>query len=152
VSVFTIAPGNGHRTREPTGRCPGVDRGQTGCGRTSDRARGSTGATNRETAAAFNNPDYVSIVIGNYRWRQSRYPSEPEYAGIETKLQQAPTIAVPTITIDGAQDPFTPPGNGAAYRDRFTGTYDHRVFDCGHNVPQEAPRAFARAVMDADRF
>jgi pimeloyl-ACP methyl ester carboxylesterase len=108
--------------------------------------------TYAQTAAAFNNPDYVSIVIGNYRWRQSRYPSEPEYAGIETKLQQAPTIAVPTITIDGAQDPFTPPGNGAAYRDRFTGTYDHRVFDCGHNVPQEAPRAFARAVMDADRF
>jgi pimeloyl-ACP methyl ester carboxylesterase len=59
---------------------------------------------------------------------------------------------VPTITIDGAQDPFTPTGNGSAYRARFTGTYDHRVFAVGHNVPQEDPRGFARAVMDADRL
>lgn len=111
----------------------------------------STGTYN-QTAAAFNNPDYVSIVIGNYRWRQSLYPAEPEYASIEKKLQTAPAIAVPTITIDGRYDPFTPPGNGAAYRDKFTGKYDHRTFKVGHNVPQEAPRAFAQAVMDVDRF
>jgi pimeloyl-ACP methyl ester carboxylesterase len=105
-----------------------------------------------QTAAAFSNPDYVTIVIGNYRWRQGLYASEPEYASIEDKLQKSPVIAVPTITIDGQHDPFTPPGNGAAYRDKFTGTYEHRVFPVGHNVPQEAPGAFALAVLDADHF
>jgi pimeloyl-ACP methyl ester carboxylesterase len=107
-------------------------------------------ATYDQTAAAFNNPDYVSIVIGNYRWRQSLYPAEPEYASIEAKLQQAPAIAVPTITIDGKYDPFTPAGDGAAYRDKFTGKYEHRVLPVGHNVPQEAPAAFAQAVIDVD--
>jgi pimeloyl-ACP methyl ester carboxylesterase len=105
-----------------------------------------------QTAAAFNNPDYVTIVIGNYRWRQGLYPAEPEYASLENKLQLAPAIAVPTITVDGKQDPFTPAGNGSAYRDKFTGKYEHRVFDVGHNVPQEAPRAFAQAVIDAGRL
>jgi pimeloyl-ACP methyl ester carboxylesterase len=108
--------------------------------------------TYNQTAVAFNNPDYVSIVIGNYRWRQSLYPAEPQYASLENKLQLAPAIAVPTITIDGEQDPFTPPGDGAAYRDHFTGRYEHRVFAVGHNVPQEAPEAFARAVIDADHL
>jgi pimeloyl-ACP methyl ester carboxylesterase len=64
----------------------------------------------------------------------------------------APAIAVPTITVDGKYDPFTPPGDGAAYRAHFTGKYDHRTFDVGHNVPQEAPQAFAQAVADVDRF
>ena len=109
-----------------------------------------TTQTYDQTAAAFNNPDYVAIVIGNYRWRLGLYPAEPEYAAIEAKLQTGPAIAVPTITIDGKYDPFTPPGNGAAYRDKFTGPYEHRVFDVGHNVPQEAPLAFAQAVMDVD--
>jgi pimeloyl-ACP methyl ester carboxylesterase len=108
--------------------------------------------TYAQTAAAFNNPDYVKIVIGNYRWRQSLYPSEPEYASLENRLQKAPVIAVPTITIDGEYDPFTPPGNGAAYRAKFTGKYDHRTFKVGHNVPQEAPHAFAKAVIDVDRL
>jgi pimeloyl-ACP methyl ester carboxylesterase len=105
-----------------------------------------------QTAAAFNNPDFVAITIGNYRWRQSLYPAEPEYASIEAILQQAPTIGVPAITIDGQHDPFTPAGNGSAYRDHFTGKYQHRVFDVGHNVPQEAPQAFAQAVVDVDYF
>jgi pimeloyl-ACP methyl ester carboxylesterase len=104
------------------------------------------------TAAAFSNPDYVAIVIGNYRWRLGLAPGEAEYASIERKLQQAPVISVPTITIDGQHDPFTPPGNGAAYRDHFTGKYEHRAFPVGHNVPQEAPREFAQAVLDVDRF
>lgn len=104
--------------------------------------------TYKQTAAAFNNPDYVSIVIGNYRWRQGRYPSEPEYASIENRLQKTPVIAVPTITIDGKDDPFTPPGNGASYRQYFTGKYDHRTFNVGHNLPQEAPLAFAQIVFD----
>jgi pimeloyl-ACP methyl ester carboxylesterase len=73
-------------------------------------------------------------------------------ASIEARLQASPVIAVPAITIDGVHDPFTPAGNGAAYRDKFTGKYDHRTFDAGHNVPHEAPRAFARAVIDVGRL
>jgi pimeloyl-ACP methyl ester carboxylesterase len=109
-------------------------------------------ATYDRTAAAFNNPDFVRIVIGNYRWRQGRYPREPQYASIESKLQKTPAIAVPTITIDGKHDPFTPPGNGAAYRSHFTGKYEHRDLDVGHNVPQEAPREFAQAVVDVSHL
>jgi pimeloyl-ACP methyl ester carboxylesterase len=109
-------------------------------------------ATYDRTAAAFSNPDYVSIVIGNYRWRLSLAKAEPQYASIEDRLQRAPVIAVPTITIDGEYDPFTPPGHGAAYRDRFGGQYAHETLPVGHNVPQEAPQAFSEAVMKADRF
>jgi pimeloyl-ACP methyl ester carboxylesterase len=109
-------------------------------------------ATYAQTADSFNNQDYVKIVIGNYRWRQSLYPSEPEYASEERRLQKSPVIAVPTITIDGKYDPFTPAGNGSAYRAQFSGKYDHRTFGVGHNVPQEAPHAFAKAVVDADHL
>jgi pimeloyl-ACP methyl ester carboxylesterase len=109
-------------------------------------------ATYNQSAVAFNNPDYVPIVIGNYRWRQSLYPSEPEYASIENKLQKAPDIAVPTITIDGEYDPFTPAGDGTAYRDKFTGIYAHETVAVGHNLPQEAPEAFAAAIVKADHF
>jgi len=106
-----------------------------------------------QTVAAFtSNPDFVPIVIGNYRWRLSLAAAEPEYAALESRLQKAPAIAVPTITIDGKDDPFTPSGDGSAYRSHFTGKYEHRTFDVGHNVPQEAPREFARAVVDADRL
>jgi pimeloyl-ACP methyl ester carboxylesterase len=108
-------------------------------------------ATYARTAAAFDNPDYEAIVIGNYRWRQSLIPAEPEYAELESELQKAPKIAVPTITIDGRYDPFTPAGDGSSYRDHFTGRYQHRTFDVGHNVPQEAPLEFAQAVVDASR-
>ncbi|MET9268287.1 alpha/beta hydrolase [Kribbella sp. NPDC003557] len=108
-------------------------------------------ATYARTAAAFGNPDWEAIVIGNYRWRQSLIPAEPEYAELEANLQNAPKIAVPTITIDGRHDPFTPAGDGSSYRDHFIGRYEHRTFDVGHNVPQEAPREFARAVVDASR-
>ena len=109
-------------------------------------------ATYNTTAAAFNNPDYVAIIIDNYRWRLDLVPGDPRYAAIEKKLDAAPTIAVPTITVDGKYDPFTPPGDGALYRAHFTGKYDHRTFDVGHNVPQEAPQAFAQTVIDVDRF
>lgn len=111
-----------------------------------------TTAAYAKTAAAFGNDDFVPIIIGNYRWRLGLYPAEAEYAGIERRLQQAPVIAVPAITIDGKYDPFTPAGDGAAYRAKFTGKYDHRVLDVGHNVPQEAPRGFAQAVIDAASF
>src|SRR5206468_247694 len=109
-------------------------------------------ATYDRTAAAFANPDFVPIVIGNYRWRLGLAPAEPGYAAIGNRLQAAPDIAVPTITIDGAHDPFTPAGNGSAYRAKFTGKYDHRVLDVGHNVPQEDPHGFAQAVVDADHL
>lgn len=109
-------------------------------------------ATYARTAAAFDNRDYEAIVLGNYRWRQSLIRPEPEYTVFEKKLQNAPKIAVPTITIDGKYDPFTPDGDGSSYRVHFTGKYQHRTFDVGHNVPQEAPRDFTQAVVDADRL
>ncbi|NUP43011.1 MAG: alpha/beta hydrolase [Streptomyces sp.] len=109
-------------------------------------------ATFDRTAAAFENPDYVSIVIDNYRWRLGLAKGEPRYAAIEERLAAAPVIKVPTITIDGAYDPFTPPGNGSAYRKKFVGKYAHQTLKVGHNVPQEAPRAFAAAVVEVDGF
>ncbi|MEV7391082.1 alpha/beta hydrolase [Streptomyces sp. NPDC091215] len=107
-------------------------------------------ATFDRTAAAFNNPDYVSIVIDNYRWRLGLAKGESRYDGLEKRLAAAPVITVPTITIDGAHDPFTPPGNGSAYRKKFTGAYAHRTLNVGHNVPQEDPQGFTAAVMAAD--
>ncbi|WP_220039685.1 alpha/beta hydrolase [Nonomuraea aridisoli] len=110
-------------------------------------------ATFERTAAAFTNPDWVPIVIHNYRWRLSLAKGEPRYDAVERRLAAAPRIAVPTITLDAELDPFTPAGGGASYRDRFTGAYEHRTLQgVGHNVPQEAPEAFARAVIDADRL
>ncbi|WP_377272994.1 alpha/beta fold hydrolase [Peterkaempfera sp. SMS 1(5)a] len=105
------------------------------------------------TAAAFDNPDYVSIVVFNYRWRLSLVKGEPQYDDIERRLAQGPAIARPAITLDGEVDPFTPAGNGSLYRNKFTGRYAHRTLKgIGHNVPQEAPEAFAQAIVDVDRF
>jgi pimeloyl-ACP methyl ester carboxylesterase len=110
-------------------------------------------ATFDQTAMAFDNPDYVSIVIFNYRWRLGLVKGQPRYFGIENRLAKGPVIHVPTITLDGELDPFTPPGNGAAYRAKFAGKYAHRTLKgIGHNVPQEAPHAFAEAIMEVDRF
>jgi pimeloyl-ACP methyl ester carboxylesterase len=109
-------------------------------------------ATYDATAAAFDNPDYVAIIIDNYRWRLDLVPGDPRYAAIEKKLDAAPAIAVPTVTVDGQHDPFTPPGDGAAYRAHFTGKYAHHTLPVGHNVPQEDPRGFARAVVQADHL
>ncbi|AGP52697.1 hypothetical protein M271_05350 [Streptomyces rapamycinicus NRRL 5491] len=110
-------------------------------------------ATFDRTAAAFDNPDDVPIVVHNYRWRLGLAKGDPRYDRLEARLAAAPGIAVPTITLDGELDPFTPAGDGAAYRDKFTGPYDHRTLKgIGHNVPQEAPEAFAEAVLDVDRF
>jgi pimeloyl-ACP methyl ester carboxylesterase len=108
-------------------------------------------ATFERTATAFGNPDWVSIVIHNYRWRLGLAEGDPRYDGLEKRLAKGPLIGVPTITLDGEKDPFTPDGDGAGYRDRFTGRYAHRTLNgIGHNVPQEAPHAFAQAVIDAD--
>ncbi|MDC2957266.1 alpha/beta hydrolase [Streptomyces gilvifuscus] len=110
-------------------------------------------ATFERTAAAFDNPDYAAVVVHNYRWRLGLADGERRYDGLERRLAGRPTIGVPTITLDPERDPFTAPGGGSAYRDRFTGAYEHRTLTgVGHNVPQEAPTAFARAVVDADRL
>ncbi|ANP53013.1 pimeloyl-ACP methyl ester carboxylesterase [Streptomyces griseochromogenes] len=110
-------------------------------------------ATFARTAAAFDNPDYAAIVIHNYRWRLSVADGERRYDRYEEKLATAPSIAVPTITLDPEKDPFTLPGDGSMYRDKFTGKYEHRTLTgIGHNLPQEAPTAFAQAVVDADRL
>ncbi|MGW6093647.1 alpha/beta fold hydrolase [Streptomyces sp. NPDC055157] len=110
-------------------------------------------ATFERTAAAFENPDYADIVIHNYRWRLSLADGERRYDRFEKQLAARPVIAVPAITLDAEHDPFTAPGDGSSYRDRFIGKYDHRTLKgIGHNVPQEAPTAFAQAVIDVDHF
>ncbi|GAA1953132.1 alpha/beta fold hydrolase [Kitasatospora viridis] len=110
-------------------------------------------ATFARTAAAFDNPDYPAIVIHNYRWRLGLADGERQYDQYERQLQARPVITVPTVTLDAELDPFTAPGDGAAYRDRFTGPYQHHTLaGIGHNLPQEAPGAFARAVLTADRL
>lgn len=110
-------------------------------------------ATFERTATAFENPDYPAIVIHNYRWRLSLAEGERRYDRYEDELALAPAIAVPTITLDPERDPFTAPGDGAAYRSKFTGKYEHRTLTgIGHNLPQEAPTAFAQAVVDVAHF
>jgi pimeloyl-ACP methyl ester carboxylesterase len=100
------------------------------------------------TAASFENPDHVAIVIHNYRWRLGLAAGDPSIADVENKLQNYPIIAVPTVTIGSDFDGAT--ADGAAYRDKFSGPYAHRMLTgIGHNVPQEAPQAFAQAVVDA---
>jgi pimeloyl-ACP methyl ester carboxylesterase len=110
-------------------------------------------ATFERTATAFENPDYAAIVIHNYRWRLGLADGERRYDRYERLLATRPVIEVPTITLDAERDPFTAPGNGASYRDRFVGAYEHRTLNgIGHNVPQEAPSAFAQAVVDVDHL
>jgi pimeloyl-ACP methyl ester carboxylesterase len=109
-------------------------------------------ATFDRTAASFDNPDHVDIVIHNYRWRIGLAEGEAKYDDLERRLAAAPPIAVPTITLEGDSNGAPHPEPGA-YRSKFTGAYEHRVVQgAGHNLPQEAPRAFARAVVDADHF
>jgi pimeloyl-ACP methyl ester carboxylesterase len=108
-------------------------------------------ATYDRTAAAFDNPDHVAIVVHNYRWRLGLAQGEARYDALERKLAEAPVIAVPAITIasdfDGAR------ADGKAYANKFSGRYAHRILQgIGHDVPQEAPEAFAQAVIDADRL
>ncbi|MFL5500106.1 MAG: alpha/beta fold hydrolase [Gemmatimonadaceae bacterium] len=106
-------------------------------------------ATYDRTAASFNNPDHVKIVIHNYRWRLSIADGEAKYADLEQKLFDRPNISVPTITV--ASDFDGAAADGKAYANKFTGKYSHRVLDgIGHNVPQEDPHAFAQAVIDVD--
>ena len=107
------------------------------------------GATFGRSAAAFDNPDHVAVVIHNYRWRLGLADGERHYDAIEARLAAAPTIGVPAITMEGDANgaPHPPP---EAYRAKFTGKYEHRTVSggIGHNLPQEAPEAFAKAVID----
>ena len=106
-------------------------------------------ATFDRSAAAFDNPDHVDIVIHNYRWRQGLAKGEARYDDLEARLATAPAITVPTITMEGDANgaPHPPP---SAYAAKFTGKYEHRDVGggVGHNLPQEAPQAFAKAVVD----
>jgi pimeloyl-ACP methyl ester carboxylesterase len=110
-------------------------------------------ATFERSAAAFDNPDHVEIVIHNYRWRQGLARGEAKYDDLEQRLALAPVITVPTITMEGDANgaPHPPP---SAYAAKFSGKYANRTIGggVGHNLPQEAPQAFAQAVIDADRL
>ena len=106
-------------------------------------------ATFDRSAAAFDNPDHVNIVIHNYRWRLGLAAGEPKYDEWETRLAQGPIIGVPTITLEGDAN-GAPHADSASYAKKFSGKYSHRVIEggVGHNLPQEAPRAFAEAVIE----
>jgi pimeloyl-ACP methyl ester carboxylesterase len=107
-------------------------------------------ATFERSAAAFNNPDHVAIVIHNYRWRLDLAEGEPKYADQEKRLAAAPAIAVPTITLEGDAN-GAPHADPSTYAKKFTGKYEHRTIKggIGHNLPQEAPQAFAEAIVNA---
>ena len=106
-------------------------------------------ATYERSAAAFDNPDHVAVVIHNYRWRMGLADGEARYADLESKLAAAPVITVPTITMEGDAN-GAPHPKPEAYRAKFTGKYEHRTLTggIGHNLPQEAPQAFAQAILD----
>jgi pimeloyl-ACP methyl ester carboxylesterase len=110
-------------------------------------------ATFERSAAALDNPDHVAIAVHNYRWRLGLAAGEPKYDALEDRLAQLPAIGVATITMEGDANgaPHPPP---EAYAKRFTGRYEHRLITggIGHNLPQEAPRAFAQAVIDVAGF
>jgi pimeloyl-ACP methyl ester carboxylesterase len=110
-------------------------------------------ATFNRSVASFDNADHVSIVIHNYRWRIGLVAGEPQYDDLEKQLADSPVIAVPTITLEGDAN-GAPHPEPSAYRAKFTGKYTHRTVagGVGHNLPQEAPKAFAEAVVDVDRY
>jgi pimeloyl-ACP methyl ester carboxylesterase len=106
-------------------------------------------ATFDRSAASFDNPDHSDIVIHNYRWRLGLAEGEAEYATLENRLAEAPVITVPTITLEGDAN-GAPHPKPSVYAKQFTGKYSHRMIEggIGHNLPQEAPEAFAKAVID----
>ena len=110
-------------------------------------------ATFERSAASLENPDHVAIVIHNYRWRLGLVEGEAEYDELEKRLAEAPVITVPAITLEGdANGAFHP--DPSAYAGKFSGKYSHRTIEggIGHNLPQEAPEAFAQAVIDVDAY
>ena len=109
-------------------------------------------ATFDRTAKAFDNPDHVSVVIHNYRWRLGLAEGESKYDDLERQLAAGPPIAVPTITLEGDAN-GAPHPDPASYAKKFSGKYTHRLLNggIGHNLPQEAPRAFADAILELGR-
>jgi len=110
-------------------------------------------ATFDRSAVSFDNPDHVSIVIHNYRWRLALADGEPKYEALDKKLAEFPVITVPTITLEGDAN-GAPHAEPASYAKKFSGRYSHRLIKggIGHNLPQEAPTAFAQAVIDVDAY
>jgi len=110
-------------------------------------------ATFNRSAVAFDNPDHVDISIHNYRWRLGLAEGEAQYDPLEKRLAQGPIISVPTITLEGDANGAPHPDPGV-YAKKFSGKYAHRLISggVGHNLPQEAPEAFAKAVVDVDRY
>ena len=106
-------------------------------------------ATFDRSAASFDNPDHVAVVIHNYRWRLDLAKGEPRYDDLEKRLAEAPVISVPTITMEGDAN-GAPHPDPSAYRNKFSGRYEHRTITggIGHNLPQEAPQEFAEALVD----
>jgi pimeloyl-ACP methyl ester carboxylesterase len=110
-------------------------------------------ATFARSAASLDNPDHVSIVIHNYRWRLGLAEGEPKYADLEKRLAEAPVITVPTITLEGDAN-GAPHPDPSSYAKKFSGKYAHRLVQggIGHNLPQEAPKAFADAILEVDGY
>ena len=109
-------------------------------------------ATFERTAVSFDNPDFVDVVIHSYRVRYGYVPGDPALAAIERKLAAKPPIGVPAITLQGEAPGTTPPEASAGHERFFTGPYQRRIIPLvGHNVPQEAPRETAQAVMELVR-
>ena len=110
-------------------------------------------ATFDRSAASFDNPDHVSIVIHNYRWRLGLADGEPEYDDLEQRLAKGPVITVPTITLEGDANGAPHPDPGS-YASKFLGNYSHRLIKggIGHNLPQEAPQAFTEAIVEVDGY
>ena len=110
-------------------------------------------ATFDRSAASFDNPDHVAIVIHNYRWRLALAEGEPKYDDLERRLAEGPVITVPTITLEGDAN-GAPHLEASSYAKKFSGKYSHRLISggIGHNLPQEAPQAFAQAIVDVDAY
>ncbi|HWU81332.1 MAG TPA: alpha/beta hydrolase, partial [Caulobacter sp.] len=110
-------------------------------------------ATFARSAASLGNPDHVAITVHNYRWRLGLAQGEARYDALEQKLATAPVITVPTITLEGDAN-GAPHPDPAAYAKKFVGRYAHRTITggIGHNLPQEAPKAFARALVDVAKL
>jgi pimeloyl-ACP methyl ester carboxylesterase len=110
-------------------------------------------ATFDRSAASLDNPDHVAIVIHNYRWRLGLAEGEPKYDDLEKRLAAGPVITVPTITLEGDAN-GAPHPDANVYAKKFSGPYEHRIIEggIGHNLPQEAPQAFADAVIDVHGF
>jgi pimeloyl-ACP methyl ester carboxylesterase len=110
-------------------------------------------ATFDRSAASFDNPDHVDIAIHNYRWRLGAAEGEPEYDALEKRLAEGLLITVPAITLEGDAN-GAPHPDPSAYAKKFSGKYSHRTIDggIGHNLPREAPGAFAEAIIDVDAY